>query len=61
VIPEPLGGAHNDAAATISTFKGIIKRQLEGLQALSRDERLKGRYQKFRDFGHFTEPEVQPA
>ena len=59
IIPEPLGGAHNDPAATAQTLKQHLLKHLKQLQRLSAADRLKLRYQKFRAFGQFLEP--QPA
>src|SRR4051795_4318897 len=56
IVPEPLGGAHNDLAATSQTLKTNILRNLEQLQKLSTTERLKSRYAKYRAHGHFIEP-----
>ncbi len=54
VIPEPLGGAHHDPAATAAALKACLVRHLTELLGLARDERLKRRYEKFRAMGHFT-------
>jgi len=59
IIPEPLGGAHNDPAATAQTLKQHLLKHLKQLQRLSAADRLKLRYQTFRAFGQFLEP--QPA
>jgi acetyl-CoA carboxylase carboxyl transferase subunit alpha len=59
VVPEPLGGAHNDPPATAATLKEILLRNLEELQKTVPEERLKQRYKKFRAHGHFLEK--QPA
>ena len=48
VIPEPLGGAHNDHAAAAATVKEYLKKHLEELKQLSPDELVEQRYQKFR-------------
>lgn len=48
IIPEPLGGAHNDPAATASTLQTHLLKHLEEVAALTTEERLKQRYQKFR-------------
>jgi acetyl-CoA carboxylase carboxyl transferase subunit alpha len=53
VVPEPLGGAHNDPAATSATLRDVLLRHLEQLLRLPAEERLKQRYAKFRAFGHF--------
>jgi len=48
VIPEPLGGAHNDHAAAAATVKEYLKKHLEELKKLSPEELVEQRYQKFR-------------
>ena len=48
VIPEPLGGAHNDHVAAAATVKEYLKKQLEELKQLSPEELVEQRYQKFR-------------
>jgi len=53
VVPEPLGGAHNDPVATSATLRDVLLRHLEQLLRLPAEERLKQRYAKFRAFGHF--------
>jgi acetyl-CoA carboxylase carboxyl transferase subunit alpha len=55
VVPEPLGGAHTDADATSANLKAALLKHLEQLLALSAADRLKQRYAKFRNFGHFLE------
>jgi acetyl-CoA carboxylase carboxyl transferase subunit alpha len=65
VVPEPLGGAHTDAAGTAANLKTHLLRYLEVIQALPVAERLKQRYEKFRAHGHFLEKsdagEMKPA
>ena len=48
VIPEPVGGAHNDHVAAAATVKEYLKKHLAELQKLSPDELVEQRYQKFR-------------
>ena len=48
VIPEPLGGAHNDHAAAAATVKEYLKKHLEELKKLSPEDLVEQRYQKFR-------------
>ncbi|MCX6895342.1 MAG: acetyl-CoA carboxylase carboxyltransferase subunit alpha [Verrucomicrobia bacterium] len=55
IIPEPLGGAHNDHPATAANLKDVILKHLAELQALPTAERLQKRYAKFRAHGHFLE------
>ena len=55
VIPEPLGGAHNDPVVTAQTLKDVLIRNLEDLKKLPMPEVLKLRYDKFRAYGHFEE------
>src|SRR5881296_3279934 len=59
IIPEPLGGAHQDPSATAHTLKQHLLKHLKQLQKLSAAERLKKRYDKFRAQGHYLEK--QPA
>jgi len=61
VIPEPLGGAHNDPATTAATLKKVLIAQLTGLQKMTSAVRLKKRYERFRAHGHFTEKETAAA
>src|SRR6266480_1102369 len=58
IIPEPLGGAHNDTAKTAETVKACLLKHLEELMALPAPDRLKRRYDKYRSCGHYLE---QPA
>jgi acetyl-CoA carboxylase carboxyl transferase subunit alpha len=55
IVPEPLGGAHTDAALTAANLKTHLLKHLEEILALPVAERLKKRYEKFRGHGHFTE------
>jgi acetyl-CoA carboxylase carboxyl transferase subunit alpha len=61
VIPEPLGGAHTAPASTAATVKEYLLKHLKELQAMSAQERLKQRYDKFRAFGHFISKQPTPA
>ncbi len=68
IIPEPLGGAHNNSAETSKNLKEHLLKNLEMLKNFSTSGRLKLRYEKFRAHGHFSEkqereiaPEPQPA
>jgi acetyl-CoA carboxylase carboxyl transferase subunit alpha len=61
VIPEPLGGAHNNPAAMAATFKQHVLKHLTELQAMTGAERLRKRYEKFRAHGHFIERSLTPG
>ncbi|MBU6327656.1 MAG: acetyl-CoA carboxylase carboxyltransferase subunit alpha [Verrucomicrobia bacterium] len=55
VIPEPLGGAHHDHAAAAMALRASISAQLEELLPLPVAELLSRRYQKFRQYGDWTD------
>jgi acetyl-CoA carboxylase carboxyl transferase subunit alpha len=55
IIPEPIGGAHTDAAQTAENLKKHLLQQLKVLVAMPGAARLKQRYEKYRAFGHFLE------
>ena len=61
VVPEPLGGAHNDLPTTAATLKEMLIRNLDALEKLSAEERLKQRYEKFRSHGHYVEKQTAAA
>ena len=61
IVTEPLGGAHNDPAATGETLKTHLLEHLGELLALPVAERLKQRYEKYRAHGHFLEKVPAPA
>lgn len=53
IVQEPLGGAHHDWKATASAMSDVIKREIESLSKLTKQELLDDRYQKFRNIGQF--------
>ncbi|HAH98294.1 MAG TPA: acetyl-CoA carboxylase carboxyl transferase subunit alpha [Verrucomicrobiales bacterium] len=55
VIPEPLGGAHNDMEATASTLKKHLLKHIKSIKRMSVKKRLESRYKKFRELGQFEE------
>ena len=55
VVPEPFGGAHNDHDAMADILRDKLITNLEVLQKLDPEQRLKERYQKYRRFGQFVE------
>ena len=61
VVPEPLGGAHQDPATTAATLKQHLIATLEALLKIPAAEQLKQRYAKFRAHGHFFEKPAKAA
>ncbi len=63
IVPEPVGGAHNDLETTSETLRVYLWRHLQELSELSVPELLKRRYDKFRAMGPFAEapPPAAPA
>jgi acetyl-CoA carboxylase carboxyl transferase subunit alpha len=55
VIPEPLGGAHNDPAAAAESLKAAFTRHLDELVKLSPEKLLDGRYDRYRELGQYRE------
>ena len=55
VIPEPLGGAHNDIPAAAEALKNAVLAAITELSKVKGPKLLDDRYQKFRALGQFTE------
>jgi len=55
IIPEPLGGAHNDHSAAALSLKDAVLAALTELTQIPTPKLLEARYQKFRALGQFTE------
>jgi acetyl-CoA carboxylase carboxyl transferase subunit alpha len=55
IIPEPDGGAHMEADATIAALGAALQRQLDELLSLDVDTLLSDRYAKYRAIGSFQE------
>ena len=55
IVPEPLGGAHNQLPEIARTLKAALLNNLEALKKLPASDRLKMRYQKYRAYGRFLE------
>ncbi|MDP1854271.1 MAG: acetyl-CoA carboxylase carboxyltransferase subunit alpha [Candidatus Omnitrophota bacterium] len=51
VIPEPLGGAHNNPEETAQNIKQTILKYLKELSSVPKDKLLDLRYEKFRKVG----------
>jgi acetyl-CoA carboxylase carboxyl transferase subunit alpha len=61
VIPEPLGGAHNDPDTIKEAVRVHLLRHLEDLLQLPAADLLKRRYAKYRSFGRFLEKKTPAA
>ena len=55
VIPEPLGGAHNDPAAAIAALKTALLRHLDELTPKTTEQLLDERYARYRALGQYRE------
>jgi len=55
VIPEPLGGAHNDPAQAAAALKYSLHKHLNDLRALDVDTLLDTRYERYRHIGSYEE------
>jgi acetyl-CoA carboxylase carboxyl transferase subunit alpha len=54
VIPEPLGGAHQDVEAAVLNLREVLTRELETLKKSPIEQLLEDRYAKFRRVGEFA-------
>ena len=55
VVPEPMGGAHQDHIAAANNLKRLVIKHLSELQSVDEATLLEQRYQKYRAFGEFRE------
>lgn len=55
IVPEPLGGAHNDHETAASSLKDAVLEAIAHLEKLPTTQLLEERYQKFRALGKYTE------
>lgn len=58
IVKEPVGGAHSDHAAMSKLLKTEIKRKLKELKALSEEELVNTRIDKFSNMGAYSEEKV---
>ena len=61
IIPEPLGGAHNDPAQTAETLKAQLLKHLKALKKTPLKKLQAERYEKFRAHGQFEEQKLANA
>jgi acetyl-CoA carboxylase carboxyl transferase subunit alpha len=57
IVPEVIGGAHTDPPRQAAILGDVLERQLLELEALSPDELVAARYQRFRRMGRVVIPE----
>jgi acetyl-CoA carboxylase carboxyl transferase subunit alpha len=55
IIPEPVGGAHNNPTQAANTLKYVLQKHLNDLRALETDKLLEVRYARFRHLGVYEE------
>ena len=58
VIPEPLGGAHNDPAQSAAALKQALQTHLTDLRSLPTAQLLDNRYERYRHLGAYEEAGV---
>jgi acetyl-CoA carboxylase carboxyl transferase subunit alpha len=61
LIREPAGGAHTDHDATAAAIKSALIAQLDRLSRVPVADLLSLRYERFRSFGMFVEPDGNAA
>lgn len=62
IVPEPVGGAHTDYAATAQAIGEAIRRHLGEVAAWSPDDRIRRRREKYRQMGAWKGPDgTHPA
>ncbi|MDP4085991.1 MAG: acetyl-CoA carboxylase carboxyl transferase subunit alpha [Bacillota bacterium] len=54
IIPEVKGGAHRDVKKQAEEIDKVIKKSLQELLKLSKEELVENRYQKFRTIGEYS-------
>jgi acetyl-CoA carboxylase carboxyl transferase subunit alpha len=54
VVPEPMGGAHQDQSAAVLNLRNAVIRELDQLVAMPTEQLLETRYAKFRQVGEFA-------
>ncbi len=55
IIPEPVGGAHQDVEAVIGAVRNALRRHLAPLRTTPLERLLERRYEKYRMMGHVPE------
>ncbi|HKU81216.1 MAG TPA: acetyl-CoA carboxylase carboxyltransferase subunit alpha [Candidatus Tumulicola sp.] len=60
IVPEPLGGAHRDAAGVVARVLTAVDAALSGLEAASPQKLLEDRYRKYRRLGEWQDQRLGP-
>jgi acetyl-CoA carboxylase carboxyl transferase subunit alpha len=55
VVPEPMGGAHQNQEAAVKSLRAALVHQLDELVTVPEAAMLEARYQKFRKIGEVIE------
>jgi acetyl-CoA carboxylase carboxyl transferase subunit alpha len=55
VVPEPVGGAHNDPAQAASALKYVLQKHLTELREIDLQQLVARRYERFRHLGVYEE------
>ncbi len=58
IVPEPLGGAHRDAAESATVLRAVILESLIELSAFSSEDLIARRRAKYRNIGVFAEDDT---
>lgn len=61
IVPEPAGGAHNDPESAAGLLDRAIAGALAAVKALSPEDRVNARYEKFRKMGRLGTDFVEAA
>ncbi len=59
VIPEPLGGAHNDPAAAANALRAALHHHFGELAGKNAEQLLDERYERYRDLGPYREAAIK--
>lgn len=54
IIPEAKGGAHRNVEEQANSIQNVLKKSLEDLSQLSKEELVEQRYEKYRNIGQYT-------
>jgi acetyl-CoA carboxylase carboxyl transferase subunit alpha len=54
IVPEPVGGAHNNHKEAAEILRAVLVKNLEPLAKMKVNDLVEARYQKYRKIGAFT-------